>query len=147
MCLPTSSRTASSSPATASTTAFGGGGCFQPDPNAFSDFLGSSSLQPGSYNTADYAPPAVDTLLTQGVATSNPAQRFTVYSRLFARLQADEPYIGLFQPDFTAALSSKFAYIDFSQWYNDGPWALSIKPAALPKEAETRAEPASSNGS
>src|SRR5262249_10821346 len=71
------------------------------------DFLGSKNLQAGGWNFANYAPAAVDTLLAQGVATSSPAQRFAVYSKLFERLQEDEPYVGLFVSDTVAALSSK----------------------------------------
>jgi peptide/nickel transport system substrate-binding protein len=106
------------------------GGCFQPDPSMYSDDLGSSNARQGSWNMAEYTPPAVDTLLAQGIATTNPAQRFGIYSQLFRRLQTDLPYIGLYTRDSTIALSPKFSYTDFSQWYWQLPWALSIRPAA-----------------
>jgi peptide/nickel transport system substrate-binding protein len=69
-------------------------------------------------------------LLAQGVATSNPAQRFAVYSRLFQRLQADVPYIGLFVSDEAIALSPKFTWLDYNQWCCTHPYALDIRPAA-----------------
>jgi peptide/nickel transport system substrate-binding protein len=116
-------------PAAKRSTAFGGGGCFQPDPNTYSDFLGSKNLAAGGWNFSNYAPAAVDTLLAQGVATSSPAQRFAVYSKLFERLQQDEPYVGLFVSDTTAALSSKFTWPDFNPWFWDGAFALGIKSA------------------
>jgi peptide/nickel transport system substrate-binding protein len=116
-------------PAAKRSTAFGGGGCFQPDPNTYSDFLGSKNLQAGGWNFSNYAPAAVDTLLAQGVATSSPAQRFAVYSKLFERLQEDEPYVGLFVSDTTAALSSKFTWPDFNPWFWDGAYALGIRAA------------------
>jgi ABC-type transport system substrate-binding protein len=72
----------------------------------------------------------VDTLLAAGVATSSPAQRFTAYAKIFRRLQDDEPYVGLFVSDTTAALSSKFRWPDFNPWFWDGAFALGIKPAA-----------------
>jgi len=106
-----------------------GGGCFQPDPNTYSDFLGSNNLQSGSWNMADYAPPEVDTLLAQGEATSNPAQRFAVYSKLFQRLQTDEPYIGLFQQESTGAISPKFKWPDCSPWWFQARWARSAEGA------------------
>jgi peptide/nickel transport system substrate-binding protein len=116
-------------PAAKRSTAFGGGGCFQPDPNTYSDFLGRKNLQAGGWNFSDYAPAAVDTLLAQGVATSDSAQRFAVYSKLFQRLQQDVPYVGLFVSDTTVALSGKFTWPDFNPWYWDGAFALGIKAA------------------
>ena len=117
-------------PASARSTAFATGGCFNPDPSTYSDFLGSKNIQAGNWNFADYGPAAVDTLLEQGAATTDPAQRFATYTKLFQRLQTDLPYIGLFVSDTTLALSSKFTYSGFNQWIWDQPYALSIKPAA-----------------
>jgi peptide/nickel transport system substrate-binding protein len=111
-------------------TTFSAGGCFSPDPGTFADFLGSKNLQNGQYNMAGYAPAAVDNLLAQGVATTDPAERFAAYSKLFLRLQTDLPYVGLFVTDTTIALSSKFTYSRYNQWYWQLPYALSIKPAA-----------------
>ena len=114
------------------TTLVAGGGCFQPDPSSYSDWLGSKNTQPGSYNYAEYAPPAVDTLLAEGAATTNPARRFAVYSQLFTRLQSDEPYVGLYVEDITAALSPRFTWPDFNPWFTvaDVPFPLGIKLAA-----------------
>jgi peptide/nickel transport system substrate-binding protein len=111
-------------------TSFSGGGCFNPDPSTYGDWLGSKNTQPGSWNFTDYTPAAVDNLLAQGVATSNPAQRFAVYSQLFQRLQADVPYVGLFISDEAIALSPKFTWLDYNQWYWTHPYALDIRPAA-----------------
>jgi peptide/nickel transport system substrate-binding protein len=111
-------------------TTLSGGGCFQPDPGTFGDFLGSVNLQTGSWNQADYAPAAVNTLLAQGEATSSPAQRFSIYAKLYARLQDDEPYVGLYTLDEGAALSPKFTWPGYSEWTQDGPFLLQLKPAA-----------------
>ena len=111
-------------------TTLSGGGCFQPDPGTFGDFLGSVNLQTGSWNQADYAPAAVNTLLAQGEATSSPAQRFSIYAKLYARLQDDEPYVGLYTLDQGAALSPKFTWPGYSEWTQDGPFLLQLKPAA-----------------
>jgi peptide/nickel transport system substrate-binding protein len=107
------------------------GGCFQPDPSSYSDWLGSTNTQQGRFNVADYTPSAVDTLLAQGAATTNPAQRFAVYSRLFQTLQADEPYVGLFISDDVVALSPKFTWPGFNPWIEVGgaPFLLGIRPA------------------
>jgi peptide/nickel transport system substrate-binding protein len=115
-------------PAAKRSTGFATGGCFNPDPSTYSDFLGSKNTQPGAWNIADYAPPAVDSLLDAGIATTDKSRRFAVYSRLFSRLQADVPYIGLFVSDTTIALSPKFTYAGFNQWMWDNPYPLYIKP-------------------
>ena len=117
-------------PASERVTSFTTGGCFNPDPNAYSDWLGRQNTQAGSWNFTDYAPASVDNLLAQGLATTNPAQRFAVYSKLFQQLQADVPYVGLFVSDAVMALSPKFSYPDFSGWIWNLPYALGIKPAA-----------------
>jgi peptide/nickel transport system substrate-binding protein len=111
-------------------TAFATGGCFMPDPSMYSDFLGSKNTQAGNWNIADYVPPAVDALLAEGAATTNPAQRFAAYSQLFQRLQADVPYVGLFVSDEAIALSSKFTYVDYNPWLWELPYALGIKAAS-----------------
>jgi peptide/nickel transport system substrate-binding protein len=117
-------------PASKRQTTYSGGGCFNADPGTFSDFLGSSNTQLGSYNMTDYTPAAVDALLQAGTATTNPAQRFAVYSKLWTRLQDDEPYVGLFVSEPAIALSPKFSYPAYSQWIWNLPYALDIRPAA-----------------
>jgi peptide/nickel transport system substrate-binding protein len=119
-----------SGPATKRSTVFASGGCFQPDPGTYADFLGSNNLATGNWNIANYAPPTVDTLLAQGQATTNPAQRFAVYSKLWARLQADVPYVGLFVSDRVAALSPKFTWQDYNPWYWESDYLIGIRAAA-----------------
>jgi peptide/nickel transport system substrate-binding protein len=108
-------------------TSFMSNGCFNPDPNSYADSLGTQNLAAGEWNDANYAPSAVDKLLAEGIATSNHARRFAVYSQLFQRLQSDEPYVGLFVSDACIALSSKFKYSAFNQWFVYGPYLLNIK--------------------
>jgi peptide/nickel transport system substrate-binding protein len=117
-------------PAAARSTAYTTGGCFQPDPNTYSDFLGSKNTEPGNWNFSDYTPAAVDTMLAQGAASSDSAQRFSVYSQLFQKLQDDVPYVGLFASDRTAALASKFTWKDFNAWSWESTYALGIRAAA-----------------
>jgi peptide/nickel transport system substrate-binding protein len=117
-------------PASGREAALSQGGCFQPDPGTYSDFLGSVNAQQGSWNMAEYTPQVVNTLLAQGIATSNPGQRFAVYSKLFQQLQADEPYVALYASEYSGAISSKLSDPGFSQWMWSIPWALTIRPAA-----------------
>jgi peptide/nickel transport system substrate-binding protein len=114
-------------------TEFSTGWCTGPDVSAYGFSLGSWNAQPGQWNTADYAPPEVDKLLNAGIATSDPAKRFAVYSRLVQRLQSDLPYVGLYLEDTSIALSGKFTVPGFTQHYwqfSDNAYALDVKPAA-----------------
>ena len=87
-------------------------------------------LQPGGWNFAEYAPSSLDSLLSQGLTTSSPAQRFAVYSKVFRQLQDDVPYVGLYASDLTAAVSKKFTWSDYSAWSWNTPYVLGVKPAA-----------------
>jgi peptide/nickel transport system substrate-binding protein len=112
-----------------------GAGCFDPDPSSYYDLLGSQNLAVGSWNVADYDPPAVDKLMAAGLETSDPAQRFAVYSALLRRLQTDIPDVGLYVADASIALSSKFRSPDFSYWTSptsssgQPQFYLTLKPA------------------
>ncbi len=102
----------------------------RPDVSGYDFFLGSANLAPGQFNTADYAPPVVDQLLAAGIATSDPAKRFAVYSRLEQQLQSDMPYIALYQQDYCIALSKAFAVPNFNElgfMFDD--YALQVKRA------------------
>jgi peptide/nickel transport system substrate-binding protein len=123
-------QTMETGPAGKRATSFETNGCFNPDPNSYAENLGSQNLRVGQWNDADYAPSAVDKLLAASIATSDHANRFSVYSQLFQRLQSDEPYVGVLVSDACIALSSKFTYSGFNQWFYYVPYALNIKQAA-----------------
>jgi peptide/nickel transport system substrate-binding protein len=107
-------------------------GCITPDVSgAVSLLLGSWNLATGGTNTAAYAPPQVDTLLNAGIATTDPAKRFAVYSKLLQRLANDVPYVPLYLSATGIALSSRFTYAGLSYFpLSDGDYALHIRPAA-----------------
>lgn len=105
-----------SGPASKRMTTESSAGCSNPDPSSYYDFLGRQNTRPGSWNVADYTPPAVDRLMTAGVATSDPARRLAVYSRLLLRLQTDVPYVALYATDASIPLSGKFTEHGFSYW-------------------------------
>jgi len=111
-------------------TAFSGSGCIVPDPSVEDTWLGSTMLQPGGWNFAEYAPSSLDALLSQGLTTSTPAERFAVYAKVFRQLQDDVPYVGLYASDLTAAVSKKFTWSDYSAWSWNTPYVLGVKPAA-----------------
>ncbi len=102
------------------------------DPNSYMDFLGSWNLKQGEFNTADYAPPALDQLINAGIATSDHARRFAIYSAVLKRLSVDVPYVSLFDGESLIALAKNFSCPDYGPYFGvDYPWALSIKPAAV----------------
>jgi ABC-type transport system substrate-binding protein len=86
-------------------------------------------MKQGQWNVAEWDPPVVDSLLKAGLATTNPAKRFTAYSRLLRIMQADLPYIGLYQESSSIALSSELTVPGYNINSMSGAYALNIKPA------------------
>jgi peptide/nickel transport system substrate-binding protein len=100
-----------------------------PDPDSFpSQILGSKNIPNGGYNTANYDPPEVDTLLQQGVAAQDQAQRLSIYGQLLKRVGTDLPYVSLYDEDYNVALSSKFTWPGYNVYTQEGAWPLNIKP-------------------
>jgi peptide/nickel transport system substrate-binding protein len=115
--------------ATRPTTYASYNGCFSPDPSNYSDFLGSQNLAIGEYNSADYAPADVDHLLSEGVATTSNAARFSIYAALVRQLQNDLPYVGLYVADEEMGLSPKYSYTNYGPYTSVGPYMLGVKSA------------------
>ena len=100
-----------------------------PDPDSFpSALLGSVNVPNGGYNDANYAPADVDTLLQAGVAAQDPAKRLSIYGQLLKRIDADLPYISLYDEDYNVALSSKFSWPNYNIYTQEGAWELNIRP-------------------
>lgn len=113
-------------------TDFATGYCGAPDISSCDQRLGSWNLQQGQWNSADWAPPAVDNLLKAGLAATSPAGRFAAYAKILQAIQANVPYIGLYQEGVSVALSSKFTFPGYAS--SPGPiaqndYALSVKSA------------------
>jgi ABC-type transport system substrate-binding protein len=114
-------------------TVFSTGFCGGPDISSCDSGLGSWNLQQGQLNSADWAPPAVDDLLKAGLAAASPAKRFAAYAKITQAIQADVPYIGLYQEGVSVALASRYTIPGYSaspplNELND--YALSIRPAS-----------------
>jgi peptide/nickel transport system substrate-binding protein len=101
-----------------------------PDASGFNYLLGSQNTQPGLSNYADYAPAGLDGLLAASITTLNPAQRFALFSQLLRQLATDVPYVPLYSAENSAATSAAFTDPGYSQWFNDSPYTLGVKPAA-----------------
>jgi peptide/nickel transport system substrate-binding protein len=107
------------------------GGCINPDVSGYDFYLGSANTKPGEWNEADWAPPSVDRLLTEGTTTGSPAERFAAFSGIVRQMSSDVPYVPLYLSDFTMALSSKFSDPGFNAWYfQDNNYILGIKAAS-----------------
>jgi peptide/nickel transport system substrate-binding protein len=91
--------------------------------------LGSQAIPAGGSNSANWAPPAVDSLLAAGVATNNPATRLSVYQQVLTQMAADVPYVPLFQNNAFLATSSKFTLPALGMDSFELAWALNVKPA------------------
>jgi peptide/nickel transport system substrate-binding protein len=101
-----------------------------PDASGMNWLLGSQNLQVSQFNTADYAPAAVDRLLAASIASSDPAQRFVAFSQILQSLATDVPYVPVFDAGANMALSPAFTDSAYSYWFNYSPYALAIKRAA-----------------
>jgi peptide/nickel transport system substrate-binding protein len=113
-------------------TVFSTGYCGGPDISSCDFNLGSWNLRQGQLNSADWAPPAVDILLKAALAATSPAQRFAAYTKILRAIQADVPYIALYQEGVGVAVSSRFTVPGYAANYlgfASGDYALFVKSA------------------
>jgi peptide/nickel transport system substrate-binding protein len=101
-----------------------------PDPGYLPHFI-YDSKQPhlGGDNFGEISIPAVDTLLQQGVSTTDPAKRFAIYSKILKIMQPVAAYVPLYEGNNLLALDSKFSFPTFNAYTSDHTeaWALDIK--------------------
>jgi peptide/nickel transport system substrate-binding protein len=113
-------------------TVFSTGYCGGADISSCDVNLGSWDLRPGQLNSADWAPPAIDILLKAALAATSPAQRFAAYAKILRAIQADVPYVALYQEGVGVAVSGKFAVPGYAANYlgfASGDYALFVKSA------------------
>jgi peptide/nickel transport system substrate-binding protein len=91
--------------------------------------LGSVNAKAGGFNISNWAPPDVDKLIAQGVATQNGSKRLAIYGRILQRVAQDVPYVPILLTSQAVAVSDKFRWPTFAFTYLIRPWALEIKPA------------------
>ena len=71
-----------------------------PDPSSFQAImLGRRNVVQGEWNMADFDPPVIDTLLSEGLSTLNPAQRLATYDKMLEIVGTDLPYVPLLVQD------------------------------------------------
>jgi peptide/nickel transport system substrate-binding protein len=100
-----------------------------PDPSGQTSYLlGSQNIPAGGLNYAAYAPPEVDKLLADGLATSDPAQRLRIYAQILTHVADDVPYVPLYQTRAFAALSNAVTMPPLNMLSFESQWALQVKP-------------------
>ena len=104
-------------------------GCNSPDPSFYMfRYVDSKNAKEGRLNVANYTPPKIDTLVAQGLGSTNPAKRFSAYGEILKSLATDVPYVPLFVSQAAYAMSSNFTWQNFHAFERvSGPWALDIK--------------------
>jgi peptide/nickel transport system substrate-binding protein len=102
-------------------------GAVSPDPSVFPSYcLGSAA----TLNVASYVNTSINSLLADGLTTSNPAKRLAIYGQVLKQVATDVPYVVLFYPNAFTALSTKYTLPPFLVFPGFFSWALHIKPAA-----------------
>jgi peptide/nickel transport system substrate-binding protein len=103
-------------------------GCISPDISYYPNvFLTSKNAKEGGFNTANYTPPAIDTLVAQAQKVSS-ADRLALYGKIMKMVLTDLPYYPILNLEAAYAAQPKFDWSRYS--YFDalqGPWALDVR--------------------
>ncbi len=98
-----------------------------PDPDAVSMLSGKNAAATGGSNLAAYSSPAVDSLIAQADSIQNKAERLALYGQILKIVASDVPYVMLYTHSSDLALSPKFRWAGFNQYFYSSPWALNIR--------------------
>jgi peptide/nickel transport system substrate-binding protein len=106
-------------------------GAVSPDPGgAFGFAIGSANASAGNWNVSNWSTGKVDKLISDGFATSDPAKRLGIYAEMNKEFATNVPFVPLFRPQATLALSSQYAWPSFDGFWRYGkPWALHVRNA------------------
>jgi peptide/nickel transport system substrate-binding protein len=100
-----------------------------PDPGAMpQQALHSDSAAIGLNNFSDYKNPEVDNLIDQGASTTDPDERFSIYSQMLQIVGDDVPLVPLYAGDNNLAISDDFTWPTFNTYSTDHtPYILEIQ--------------------
>jgi peptide/nickel transport system substrate-binding protein len=100
-----------------------------PDPNSDAAWMvaGKNAEATGGANLAAYSSPVVDKLITEADSTQNKAQRLARYGQILKIVANDVPYVIFYTHSSDLALSPKFRWPGFNQYFYSAPWALNIR--------------------
>jgi peptide/nickel transport system substrate-binding protein len=102
-----------------------------PDPDGEAAWMiaGKYATAQGGADLADYNSPTVNTLLTRADSVQNKTQRLALYEQALKVVAGDVPYVMLYTHGSDLALSPKFKWPGFNEYFYSSPWALSIRPS------------------
>lgn len=101
------------------------GACSSPDPSGYAGYLGADSLQKGSYNFAAYGNDEFNGWWARGLATSDRAERFDLYSKMVTAMAEDVPFLPLFLGSDQLYLREGFSVAGAGKWLPTD-WPLTI---------------------
>jgi peptide/nickel transport system substrate-binding protein len=99
-----------------------------PDPSGMVGVIFSYvNGQPSNENDANWAPPAFQALMKQGLQTTNKAKRLAIYAKVLKLVNTQVPALPLFDDSFSVALLKKFSWPNFNQLSYYSPWPNYLK--------------------
>jgi peptide/nickel transport system substrate-binding protein len=106
-------------------------GAFGPDPDgdAIKMLASKNASATGGANLAAYSSPVIDTLIARADSTQDKAERLALYGQILKIVATDVPYVMLYTHSSDLALSPKFTWPGFNEYFYSSPWALNIRGA------------------
>jgi peptide/nickel transport system substrate-binding protein len=101
-------------------------GACTPDPDWDSIFLRTDDEgEPIGLNLAQYTPPEVKELLTEGLLEQDPAERLRIYTELSKQIAEDVPYVPVYAEGNTYA-SADYDIVEYDSFWMSFPWLLNV---------------------
>jgi peptide/nickel transport system substrate-binding protein len=87
-----------------------------PDPSGMVGVIFSYvNGQPSNEDDANWAPPAFQQLMKQGLNETNKLKRLAIYAKVLKLINTDVPALALFDDTYSLALSNKFSWPSFNE--------------------------------
>ncbi|WP_169738905.1 ABC transporter substrate-binding protein [Jiangella gansuensis] len=103
-------------------------GACTPDPDWDSLFLDTDDAgEPIGLNLAQYTPPEINELLTEGLLEQDPAERLRIYTELSKQVAEDVPYVPVYAEGNTYA-SADYDIVEYDSFWMSFPWLLNVVP-------------------
>ena len=102
-----------------------------PDPDSDARWMltEGSGTDSGGADIAGYNSPVVNQLVDAADGTQDKAKRLALYGQALKIVASDVPYVMLYTHSSDLALSAKFRWPGFNQYFYTSPWALSLRPS------------------
>lgn len=99
-----------------------GGGVFRQDPNVSSKYFETANFVPSGANYSHYSNPRVDELFVAGRATTDLAERVTIYTEIATILNDEVPWIFLWSPNAIFAYNKRLVGFEPPSYVNTPMW-------------------------